>query len=172
MSSHEIRRCVAVLSIFILVAACAQARPVKPINAKFDPVEYQPYQTPGPGIVLGQGFLRQQGGGVVTCAGSKVLLFPATAFTREVVNIFVTGGQPDTSRLTGLRAEGAMRETQCDAQGNFRFDNLAAKRWIVMTEVKWVIGYDAQGGTIGREIGVEPTGETHILLTDADFLGR
>jgi hypothetical protein len=157
---------------FIVLVGCAQTRPVKPISAKFDPAEYSPYQASGPGTIVGQGFLRQKGGGVVTCAGSKVLLVPATAFTREVVQIFVTGWQPDMSNLTGLRAEGAMRESMCDAQGNFRFESLAAKQWIVMTEVKWAIGYEAQGGAIGREVSVTPEGVTQVLLTEADFLGR
>lgn len=172
MSFKQTLRRIACLTIVILVAGCAQARPVKPINAKFDPEEYRDYQGIGPGTLIGQGFLRQQGGGVVTCAGSKVLLFPATAFTREVVQIFVTGGQPDASSLTGVRAEGAMREPMCDAQGNFKFETLAATQWIVMTEVKWTIGYQQQGGAIGKEIAVLPSGETRVLLSDADFLGR
>jgi len=169
VSSNKI---LAALLCVAVLAACAQTRTVKPINAKFDPAEYAPYQTSGPGTVVGQGFMRQQGGGVVTCAGSDVLLFPATAFTREIVQIFVSGGEPDRSGLAGVSAEGAMRKTMCDAQGNFRFADLPAKQWIVMTEVKWSVGYEAQGGAIGREIAVLPEGETKILLTDADFLGR
>ena len=56
------------------------------VQAKFDEEEIRRYSEPGTSGVKGQAFLRQQGGGIVTCAGSEVFLVPATPYYRQLLS--------------------------------------------------------------------------------------
>jgi hypothetical protein len=121
----------------------------------------------------GQGFLRQQGGGVVTCAGSTVLLMPATSFFREFINHYRSGRNPELGGVgvdPGLRA--MIKQSQCDAQGNFAFSSLPDGRWFVVTEVKWTVRYAQQGGALMQELSVANGETAQVLLTEKDWVGR
>jgi hypothetical protein len=75
-----------VLGLPLAYAGCSAREPVresappfvKP-QTKFDYSEHEPYAKPVENGISGQAFLRQQGDSVVTCAGSRVLLLPATS---------------------------------------------------------------------------------------------
>src|SRR4030095_16529486 len=82
-----------VIMLGLLCAGCATRQPVQ-MQTAFDPLEHNAYMEPGENSIKGQGFLRQQGGGVVTCAGSEVFMVPATSFFREVVMLFRAGKYP------------------------------------------------------------------------------
>lgn len=135
----------------------------------FKPEEHAPYRESGPNRVEGQAFLRQRGGTVVTCAGAKVVVAPATDFIREVLAFIRAGGDLASLPIPGREYQSILRQTTCDAQGNFAIANLPAGRWIVATGVEWTVGRERQGGTVQREI-VLPSSE-RILLTDDDHSG-
>ena len=157
-----------VVVLGLAYAGCAV--PV-PMQTKFDYSELKPYLEPGENSIRGQGFLRQQGGGIVTCAGYVVILVPATSFFRELVTLRLAGKSP---RYTD-KIDPAFfnhRRTQCDAQGNFSFSNLPNGTWFVMTEVSWVVANARQGGTLVQEVTLSGNETTQVLLTDKDFVGR
>lgn len=145
------------------------------VTTPFSVDEHRGYMKPGVTTVKGQAFLRQQGGGVVTCAGKEVILNPATPFYRELYRIARSGAKPmippappeleEHQRRTG---HGISRKGQCDAQGNFVFENIPSGRWMVATEVMWTVGYNPQGGTLVKEIDVPASGAVTAFLTDAD----
>jgi hypothetical protein len=158
--------------ILCLVAAGCGPRSIK-TQAPYIESDYAAYRGSGTSTIEGQGFLRQQGGGVVTCAGSKVWATPATAYSREMAAIyearwdqiasgFVTIDNPNQGRLF---REGIERETQCDAQGNFVFSNLPAGQWSIGTTVTWQVGYAGQGGYIRQETAVGQGQTVKVLLT-------
>lgn len=144
-------------------ATYAQPAPVS-ITTPFDREAHAPYYLAGTGSIHGQAFLRQQGGGVVTCAGSPVLVVPATAYFREAFSILRTG-RPVTGQPAEVQQLG--HQSVCDAQGNFHVGNLAAGQWFVTTEVSWTVGYAAQGGGLLTEVTVADGQPTQVLLTDA-----
>lgn len=159
------------LIIIVFLSGCAVREPVQ-VQTKFDYETHKSYTHSGKGSLKGQGFLRQQGGGVVTCAGSEVYLVPATPFFREVISLIRSGKAPQISQSLDP-AQGAMliKQSQCDAQGNFSFNNLPSGNWFVMTEVKWIIDSRQQGGTLLRETSIRDV-ESQIFLTEKDFAGR
>jgi hypothetical protein len=134
----------------------------------WDPVEHEAYAAPGTGAISGQAFLRQQGGGVVTCAGSSVIAMPATTYFRRLSAYAKTR----TPVQIDDRARGLMKDGQCDAEGNFLFDRLPAGDWLVSTEVKWWVGYLQQGGGLQRQVTVSDGQAARVLLTEADYVAR
>ena len=151
----------------LLLAACGG--PPVTINADVSDADLAPYRQAGTSVVFGQGFLRQQGGGVVTCAGEQVLLMPDLPPIRQAIEAYRHGSQVT---MTGRSWDNTARKTTCDAQGNFRFEGLPVANWYVGTEVRWQVGYAVQGGSLGSPVATRQGETTQVLLTDANFIAR
>ena len=165
--------------VAMAVAACSMRQPVEPVQmqTKFDYGAHKPYTQAGTNTIKGQGFLRQQGGGIVTCAGNEVYLMPATSFFREAANHVLAGKNPQFGNVIDpAKADPAykamLKQSQCDAQGNFIFSNLPNGNWLVVTAVTWTVGYSRQGGNLVREVNVTNGETAQVLLTDKDFISR
>ena len=158
----------AILITMFLLSACAAPQPVQ-MQSTFDAELHKPFIQDGTGSIKGQGFLRQQGGGVVTCAGNPATMYPATQFFKEAVSILAAGREPQQGTNLNEGYGKLLKTSQCDAQGNFTFTGLPAGNWLVLTEVVWVIGHQRQGGVLMREVTVGD-GEAQVLLTDSDRL--
>ena len=143
------------------------------MHTPFNSADFAAWGGAGPATLHGQAFLKTVGGAVKTCAGSRVLLLPATPYVdellaKEKVGIAV---QADP-RLTSYS-----RTTICDAQGNFSFTGLPVKRWFVMTHVTWGVPQigdsgdqpqtDQQGGELIQEVTLAP-GDNQAFLTYRD----
>lgn len=158
------------LSVAIALGACAYPAPPLTVRTAYVAEEHEPYLRAGSSIIRGQGFLRQRGGGTVTCAGSDVFLMPATPYFRELTDIVRTGRQVPAG--VSVRQIPSVRIGQCDAQGNFSFQKLPAANWIVSTHVVWSVGGSRQGGTLAREVTSNERDSVTVLLSDRDFTGR
>jgi hypothetical protein len=156
------KRIVGLMLSVSIVSACAYK-----MQSKFDPTEYAAYQGTGTGTITGQAFLRQQGGGVVTCAGSPAFAVPATAYTREIAAAAVSGraafGIQGQAPIGSLGS--AKKDSQCDAEGNFEITGLKAGNWIVMSQVSWMVGYYSQGGVVSKEVYVTDGQTQKVILT-------
>ena len=137
----------------------------------FDPSQGRYVLASGSGAIEGQAFMRQAGGGVVTCAGEEVTLFPATAYQQERMQI-IYGSTDGGSRTTGIgnfppdrdpRAEPLQRTTTCDAEGDFEFRGLAAGDYYVATKVVWMAQY-VQGGLLAKRVRLNPGQKVRVLL--------
>jgi hypothetical protein len=144
----------------VVVGGCAQKVQV---DVTTDEASLAPFRVSGPGSVTGQAFLRQQGGGVVTCAGSQVFLSPDLPPLHRVLSEIREGHQVEA---TGTKWGNAGRTATCDAGGNFKFEGLPPADWYVMTEVRWMVGYYAQGGTLAAPVSTKD-GHHEVMLTDA-----
>lgn len=162
----------AVPAVFI-AAACAQPvaapQPIQ-IQSAFDPAEAAFIRSPGPNTIAGQAFLRQKGGGVVTCAGQTVMLIPRTQYSQErVMALYGTISAPALNRTNNVSDpapgyQDHMRTTTCDAQGNFRFEGVPDGRYFVNTVVSWSVGYRPQGGAVMTPADVAGGGEHQVLI--------
>jgi hypothetical protein len=137
---------------------------------------FDAYRGGGPGTVVGQAFIRRDNGSVVTCAGDKVLLIPYAGGFSKAWDVAQTGVQPVSgsgrriSEMAGSdpRFSEIVRRSQCDAQGNFRFNNVPVGRWVVFTQVTWEADDVRRGGGIGRRIAVTGAKPVEVLVTNAD----
>jgi len=159
-------------SVMALMAGCASAPEVQHISSAFDAEHAKAALNPGKNSLKGSGFLRQNGGGVVTCAGATVYLLPATSYAVERMRYTYgssAGGlnnrpkinfYPDYPEYYQL-----MRKTSCDAQGNFEFNNVSPGSYFVVTSVVWKVGYSIQGGNLMRPVEVRDGVNSSIVIT-------
>lgn len=169
------KRALLLAILFATVATAyplAAAGPATQLKTKFDPAEHDPYLRNGTAVITGQGFLRQRGGGVVTCAGSKVALLPATSFFVEYIGLKRSGHQPTLNYKLDPAYKTLIKQTQCDAQGNFSFQNIPAGNWYIVTDVKWQVGNSQQGGGLLRELTIADGESVKVLLSDDDLVRR
>ena len=160
------------LAALILLSACV-SRDIE-VVAKFDANEAAYVLRQGSGKITGQGFMRQNGGGVVTCAGEDVNLFPATRYATERLGKIY--GNPAGGRINvyqGASAKGIppgylkyRRTATCDAEGDFEFKGVAAGTYYVQTRVVWTVGtYEIpEGGSIAKRITLRSGQKLHVLL--------
>jgi len=132
---------------------------------QFDPSEYVAYAGHGDGAIVGQAFLRQRSGRVVTCAGESVVLVPATGYTREWAMSMGSGLNVKGAEISRIDQVGAGRGLICDANGVFQATGLKPGRWIALTDVFWYAGNEPQGGVLWGETQVQPGQTAQLILT-------
>jgi hypothetical protein len=111
------------------------------VEASFDPKAAEFILKQGTGTIEGQAFLRRDYGKLVTAAGERVFLLPATSYTLERFDKMFGG---DYRAYFGTEIEDTpeeyyryRRETKVDMRGKFTFENVAPGRYLVATRVYW-----------------------------------
>lgn len=161
---------VAVFSALFIVG-CAAPRPIV-LQTQFVAAEHDVYKQSGAGSIKGQGFLRQRGGGTVTCAGSEVFLIPASPYFREVVGYIVKGRRMTLTDKLDSAYRSIIRISQCDAQGNFSFAKLPMGPWFLSTDVTWRAANEEQGGTLLSEVTTSSEEPVQVILTNSALIPR
>jgi len=162
----------AMISILALCAmACtlpvaAPPTPPAPL-VEFSPAEIAWAQGSGTATVEGQAFLKTRGGDVKYGAGEQVLLIPNSAQSFDWY-IKRTATRDDVSPMDPtLRA--LVRTTIAGGDGKFKFENLPAGPYLVVTSVTWEAptsyGLSTQGGYIGAQALAEAGKTTSIIIT-------
>lgn len=164
----------AILAAVLLLAGCATA-PSQPITiyAQFDAAEAAAMMAPGKNTITGSALIRQQGGGIVTCAGNPVLLIPATTYARERMAAIYGSGSiarvgsgktftPDPPLYTTTS-----RQTMCNAQGFFKFEDVADGQFFLVTRILWTAGrYNTQqGGFVMGRATVSGSRTVEVTMT-------
>lgn len=160
-----------IFSVLALVAlsGCV-GREIKTTVA-FDPKEVAYINEQGTAKIEGQAFMRQLGGGVVTCAGSGAYLYPAGEYaTQRMTQLYGSKQGGSIGFYDGAKNLGATeyltmtRETICDASGNFTFENVADGEYYLTTTVVWKAGYATQGGHISKRIKIADGQSQKVIL--------
>ncbi len=164
------------VAVFVFLSGCLSI-PTQDVRVAYIG-DFDPYAASGDSTIEGQAFLRQQGGGVVLCAGEEALLFPDKGFFTEGYRLAKSGTRPvpngDKSKSISQIAVSdptyakVVRKSRCDAQGNFTFANIPSGDWIVFSTVRWIVSDIPQGSTLATTVSIQ-NGETkRVLLSDAD----
>lgn len=146
------------------------------VHTPFDVTETKKLLEPGNNSIRGSALVRQQGGGVVTCSGTEVTLFPATPYAVERIRLtfgsdhraFIPADgyylayrfEPDPPEYSTMK-----RTVVCDAQGAFEFDALADGEYYVTTSIMWKAGNMRQGGVIVQRFKVTGGEAKRVVLT-------
>ena len=142
------------------------------ISVPFDRNQAAALMLEGSNTIKGNAFMRQNGGGVVSCAGATVMLIPATAYADERTGALYGKGdagvtrkniqfQPDYAEYRTLT-----KTTTCDSSGNFEFSNVADGDFFVVTKVEWIVGtYNRQGGGLMHKVKVRNKQTVRLILS-------
>lgn len=134
-----------------------------PLVVPFVAEDVQPFVGVGTGSIRGEAFLKQRGGGVVTCAGSDVLISPDVNYFRTRV-LAIKAGVIISRDDYPLAAE-VLRTTKCNSRGEFEITGLKPGNWLVSTLVTWLAGYSMQGGLVFASVAVEDGRQSQILIS-------
>ena len=163
-----------VLLLLVLVAlhGC-DLRRVENVTTPYVATEYLPYAQPGSASIAGTLSGRAIAGQAMTCADMEIMLFPATAYTREGIRIARAGklpsGRASPDNRTLLRS--TAKSAKCDAKGHFAFDRLAAGNWLLIVELR-LENDDSRTGAMIREIPVAVGEIVTVAFADADYTAR
>jgi hypothetical protein len=148
------------------VATPPTAREPDRLRTPFVAADYAAFARDGTGSLRAQAFLRQRGGGVVTCAGSTAFLLPHAEYFLEWTWYMRERRRVEHDEQTMAALGRVIRRTQCDAQGNFGFDKLPGGRYIVITEVTWDVAGRRQGGSVMAAVTIADGGAESMILSD------
>lgn len=160
-------------------AACAPTPREIILQHSYNPADFAWAEADGTNTVRGSALLRTVGGEVRTCGGLSVQMIPDVPYSRErIMHLYGklgSGFQPaSAAQAGGIIFMGESHEytqvgrrTVCDAQGNFRFENVPDGDWFVVAEVVWGVPYSGyvspQGGRLMQQVTVAD-GETRELI--------
>lgn len=163
----------------LLVSGCVAPSPQRAsaplrISAVFDAAAARDAIKDGPHTISGSAFMRQRGGGVVTCAGYEVSLIPVNAYAETRISYLYAernagfrpvsadrlAFDPDPPEYQELR-----RQTKCDQRGEFRFEAVADGEYFVIAVVIWEAGKSAQGGTLFTRVKVQGRSPSPLMLS-------
>lgn len=152
----------AVITLVGCATSLAPSLPTYEISAPFNSEEAFRLTKEGNNTIKGNAFMRQKGGGVVTCAGQTVYLVPATEYARQrflalydTIESGVNAARknyrfvPDPPEYYSIA-----RTTKCDSQGNFSFERTADGEFFITVLVSWSVGNSAQGGNMMHRVSV------------------
>ena len=162
-----------VVLVLLVLASCVPNKTIS-MESDFDKSEAAYVKNKGENIIVGSGLIRKQSGGVVTCAGYDVELFPITKYSSEMMQkvydnkakgylaSFYTVQNLDTSYHIYKKT------TTCDAQGGFKFRSIADGDYYLNSTVKWTVfnpqlGEMPQGGNLMQRVSVYG-GETKEIV--------
>ena len=163
------------LILLLLLSGCYITTETYKLSNSFSSPEVSWINDKGDATIMGQAFLNQKGGGVVTCAGKTISLIPKTPYSSERMNK-IYGSLNDGYRnyyAGDIIFEPSapqfyynyQRKTTCDAQGNFKFKNVLGDReYFIVTDVTWEIDYTVQGGYLMLRVKPEKKETLEVIL--------
>lgn len=160
---------------FLAILGCATGMKtyIIDLSADFDRAQAQKQVAPGKNKVEGNAFMRQMGGGIVTCAGSEVMMTPATEYARQrIVTLYgndktgFTGPKPFQFSPDYPEYHDLTLKTMCNSQGNFEFNNVADGDFYLHTYVQWAVAGQLQGGYLMQKISLNggKTGQSEKVI--------
>jgi hypothetical protein len=168
------------LLIALLVGSSSPSQDKKfftPVDVVFDEREVEWFKTPGSATLSGSALLRTVGGQVRTCAGLEVNLVPASTYAAvRMRTMFGSVGQGFMA-ARGARKWAAtdqnyvrnLKQTVCDPQGYFSFENLPDGDYFVTAFVSWSVPTRyfnrLEGGVLMKAVRIENGRAEKVVLT-------
>lgn len=164
------------LFLLFAISGCAAAPPVT-LSSAFDPAEVAWFHQPGSNTILGNAVRRTVGGEARTCAALPAYLVPVSTYARErflkMYGDADSGFLPATSGFkfadTNAIYQANSRTVRCDAQGNFRFENVPDGDYYVTATVTWGVPLYGvtmhQGGVMMQKVSVRGGETKNIVLS-------
>lgn len=161
------------LVLALSIAGCATPQKPVQLTSRYNANEAQRLIQPGANIVSGSALIRQNGGGIVTCAGLSIMLIPHTEYAAERIRAIYgnteRGSNPIHRRLQFVpddtRYLQLTRQAVCDAQGRFTFNDVADGRFYLISVINWQVGNAVQGGSLMQAVSVKGGESQEVVLS-------
>jgi len=165
-----------IIPVFLLMLLTACAVPKVTLKSTFNEQQAAALLVAGKNTIKGSALIRQNNGGVVTCAGTPVYLVPVTEYATERMLALYGNTNKGYFRVlaapTGSYFENEntnyrkqARVATCDAQGFFKFEEVADGDFYVTTSIQWRINpYVLEGGALMSKVSVEGGVTRDIVL--------
>lgn len=167
--------------VVLALAGCTTPRiETYSISTAYDHQAAQIAMQPGAATIYGSAFLRQRGGGIVTCAGRNATLVAPTLYAAQRL-IYIYRGPLVDGQTSFYRAADSLyrrmefspdptqyrsdaRYATCDAQGNFSFGAVKDGQYFVIAPVIWEVGGAIQGGTLATKVTVSRGKAARVVM--------
>lgn len=167
------------LALILLLVSCAtQQQQLHTIQTPFDEDEMIRLSQSGKNTVKGSALIRQNNGGVVTCAGNTTSLIPVMKYSTERMNWVYKNSTKGFWRVIMMpnsmytnenpRYLELGRRTLCDAQGFFKFENIADGDYYLATSIIWSSGGNSvtkEGGFLMLKVSVKDGETKEVVLS-------
>ncbi len=104
------------------LSACVTAE--REMDARFSLSDHAAWMAKGTAEITGEAFIRRPNGLLAKCSGGVVQLAPASPYFREWLAIRRGGASIANASARTEEHRAALRQTQCDQNGRFRFSDL------------------------------------------------
>lgn len=165
-----------------ILTACQSTKEIILVN-KYSEEEFKRLNAPtGYNAITGSALIRQNNGGIQTCAGYEVALIPATAYSSERIN-WIYGNtekgykphSPNEVIIFTPEAPGysnTARRTICNPQGAFTFEKINDGEYFVTTTITWIImngiipsNHVYSGGSLFQRVKLSGKNKVEIVLS-------
>lgn len=165
--------------LFIFLSACTITPKQIELKNKFDVNEAKRLMKDGKNTIKGSALLRQVGGGIQTCAGEVVTLFPFTKYAEERMSYLYANterGYYNFHRSFIFNPNEAayavfVKREYCDVDGRFTFEKVADGTFFVVAPVRWSVvlnqygATQAQGGILMQKVTVKNGEMKRVVLS-------
>ena len=144
----------------VIAMALAFALPAY-ADTPFSDEDFAVFRGDGKASVEGEAFVKTENGEVRNCSGESVFLAPYTPFDMDVITAFFF--DIDLALKKAGPAAPYWRESSCDAQGKFIFEDIPVGTWIAITIVRWGNSTRTVGGQLAKKIDIR-SGKNRIVM--------
>jgi hypothetical protein len=153
----------------LILVACAVPQQPKTkfhVQSTFNEEQAQSLMKEGSNTIKGSALMRQMGGGVVTCAGQKITLIPATDYAIERIR-YIYDSDISGTYLFAMnkpaieepppKYEELRHSVLCDSQGFFKFEKIANGEFFLIAAITWRANTSSafpEGGYMMRKISL------------------
>ena len=136
------------------------------VAVAFDAAEHAPWQAKGTAGIDGEGFLRRPNAFLARCSGGIVYLLPDTTYFRDFLRIRKSGVYvEDDPAVREAFAKGA-RQTQCNMNGRFYFQELPAGKWHVALRISYEGEAWRDQSSLLAEVETKPGEVSKVILSN------
>ncbi len=176
--------------VILAILSCTAPQKTIHLNSVFNEIQASRILEKGSNKITGSALIRQAGGGVVTCAGCEVFLYPATDYAKERFKILYGNIDKAYKNLTinyslpenknrGYFDEDVnyifipeyekyheySRKTMGDVQGYFEFDELCDGEYFIVTTILWGLSkQERQGGILMLRVTLKDDETKNVVL--------
>lgn len=168
-----------VIVFAVVITSCQTARKHQLVSSYNEQEFLKLLEPTGKNTIKGSAFMRKANGEVVTCAGTKIVLFPNVPYSAERIQVIYGNTDQGYNSVNARPVEfmplnpsylKSGRETVCNVQGQFVFENVKDGEYFIHSQISWMYAYVSYtpqytGGSIFKKVAVSKGATVDVVLS-------